>query len=156
MVAMLLMYSQFGSAQTWTDMVNWLKSSSGMSTLAELAHPIDGAKDNVSYRFVSSNSNEVVIKITYQGFFISYTDTYTIRKGLYRGKPYFRRIIIDEVRDPVSGAFMGIDRIGIGYELTYDGISLNELYGGLDFNNLSRGEKGAFALFAYFLMYYDD
>ena len=154
MVALFLMCCQLGHAQTWNDMVNWLQSSNGMRTLALLAHPSDGQKSNVEYNFVRSNSEEVVIKITYEGWFTYYTDTYTIKKGTYNGKPYFRRILIDEVWDPVTGAFMGMDRFGLGYALVYNGIPFSRLYGDVDFSNLSRGEKGAYALFAYFLDYY--
>ena len=150
----LLLCTFTANAQTWDDMVRWLRND-GMETLASLAHPYDYANDKVvRYNFVRASSSSVVIEITYRGFIFTYTDTYEIVRGNYNGSPYFRTVRVSEMDDPLFKAFNGIDNFGYGYELGYMRAHCQDMYGGSDFQYLSRYDKAAFALFAIFLSQY--
>ena len=138
-------------------MVRWVESN-GKYKLAELAHPADYADGNVLGYSVSSTSSTITVKVKYQGWFIKYTDTYEIVKDVYRGKPYFRRIRVDEIEIPgdPTRAFTAIDNLGIGYENAYYRMEASPLYGGEKYHNLAKGEKAAFILYTFFLDWYFD
>ncbi len=141
-------------AQDWGDMVGWMRGG-GMKRLAEIAHPAD-AQDGPRFSLVEASSSSIVVRITYEGFNGSYTDTYTIIKGNYRGSDYFRRIRVEEDFDPFFGAFNAIDNFGAGYADLYSRLDIAPLYGNnSSFWDLSKGEKAAFILFCFFLQYYN-
>lgn len=156
LLVMLLLNATASFAQTWNEMARWVEDR-GKYKLAELAHPYDYANDKVISYSVESGYSSIVVRVKYQGFMGAYTDRYEIIKGNYNGQPYFRRIRVDEPYDPFFSAFEAIDSFGIGYENAYLRIGASHLYNGENYNNLSKGEKVAFILFAFFLDdYYDD
>lgn len=152
LILCLLVTCQVGSAQTWDNMVSWLTSSRGIRALAVAAHPKDGA-DYSNATVISKSSTEVVIKITFPGIFGNYWDEYTIIKGTYNGKTYFKDITFREQKpDPVTGPFMNLNLPSYYRVLNHYNADMEDLYGG----SLSRGEKGAFVILDAFLDYWQN
>ena len=102
-VLFLFLASKMSFAQSKTDLVNWITSQRGIETLAVAAHPSDGP-NYVSYNIISTSSTQVVIRITYPGFFGNYWDEYTISIDTYDGKAYFSHMSFREQKpDPITG-----------------------------------------------------
>lgn len=155
-LAMILLFVGLTvSAQSWNDMVRWMKSS-GKYRLAELAHPYDYANNKVLDYKVDATSSSVIVKVRYEGVMGAYTDTYEIVKGQYRTRTFFRRIRVDEPWDPFCSAFQSIENFSIGYENTYLRSQLSPMYGGEYFKDLSKGEKAACVLYASFMKDYSN
>ena len=94
-VLFLFLASKMSFAQSRTDLVNWITSQRGIEKLAVAVHPSDGP-NYVSYSIVSTSSTQVVIRITYPGFWGNYWDEYTISIDTYDGKAYFSHMSFRE------------------------------------------------------------
>lgn len=151
LVAFVLM-GRFCQAQTWDDLTYWFKYGEGKEYLAGYAHPV---LDVTDVTFVEINSNNIIVDIGFEGSRRSFTSTYRIVRGTFKGEPYFKTVIV-LADDFMKTSFETWSRLPRFYSLVYDEVEASELYGASSYENLSLGQQAAFSLMVEFAKEYDE